>query len=745
MIKKYLKISLKLAFIMLFTSCVYAQNQNELLWKAAKNNDTKALIQLLDKGADVNAKTQYGATALMFATDKGHPEAVNILLEKGANPNIKDSFYGSTAFLWSFNKGNAEIIKNMINHGADLSTEEPLIYAVYSDLPEIAKLLIEKGAIGADKALITAIRVGSPSLASQILQSAKLDDATLSTALVSATASKNEAIIESLKKAGAKMPEIQESKGEVKKSLIGVYKSKDESRIITNIKENILTVSFNGGPEYSLSLQEGNIYSLTDVPGITVSFEMVQELPISLTVNQGGSIMQFFKVADQQKNEPIKQKEAYTDQTGKVIKPLNWPSFRGNEANGIADGQFPPLNFDGVKGTNLMWKTYIPGLAHSCPVVWNDIVFLSTALSSDTTAEYRVGLYGDVEPAKDNSSHIWKMYCIDKKSGKILWEKKAYEGVPRVKRHPKGTQANSTPATNGEYVVALFGSEGLVCYDFKGNEKWRIDLGILDAGWFFEEETQWGHASSPIIYKNTVIVQCDRSKDSFIAAFDLKTGKEVWRTKRAEISSWGTPTIYYSTNRDELIANGTKFIRAYNPKTGEELWNLSPNSEVTVGTPIVHNNLIFVTGGYPPVRPIYAVKPGGTGNISIADSLNSGQFIQWRTKKDGTYMPTPIAYSGYLYTINNNGSLNCYDSKSGERKYKETLKDGLAFTASPVAADGKIYFTSEEKGVIVVKAGPEFEQITINPIGEICMATPAISDGLIFIRGQHHLFCFGRK
>jgi outer membrane protein assembly factor BamB len=471
---------------------------------------------------------------------------------------------------------------------------------------------------------------------------------------------------------------------------------------------------------------------------------MVQDMPVSLTLFEGENKSVFYRLQDQPV-DTIVQKTAFTDITGKAEKPLNWPSFRGNQASGIADGQFPPLSFDGVKGTNLVWKTFIPGLSHSCPVIWNDRIFLTTAIGSDTSARLKAGLYGDVQPSSDLSPHIWRMYCVDKRSGKILWEKKAFEGIPRVKRHPKGTQANPTAVTDGEYVVAVFNSEGMVCYDMKGNEKWRRDLGILDAGWFFEEETQWGHASSPIIFKNTVIVQCDRSRDSYIAAYDLKTGREVWKAMREEISSWGTPTVYSGPERDELITNATKFIRAYNPSTGEELWRLSPNSEITVGTPIVMDNLVFVSNGYSPVQPVWAIKPGGKGDISIADSLNSGEFIQWRTKRGGTYMPTLIGYKGYLYTLNNNGALTCYDAKTGERKYRETLKEGGSFTASPVAADGKLYFTSEEKGVIVVKAGPEFEQITINPIGEICMATPAISDGRIFIRGEHHLFCFGKK
>ncbi len=738
------KTILKLTFLLLFTTSLHAQDLNEQFWKAAKSNDVPTLKALIEKGVKIDAATQYGATALMFATDKGNIEAINFLLEKGANPNIRDSFYGSSPFFWSFSKGNIEAVKSMLNHGADISTEDPLIYAMYSDNPEIAKALIDKGAPGLDKAIIIAIQNQNTEVFSYILKSNKLNADALSNALVSATGAKNQSMIDALTQVGAKLPEKKESAGEIKRSLIGTYKSKDESTIITNIKDNALTVSFNGSPDYKLALKEGFTFNLEQDLSITFTFELVQDIPVSLSFEQGGNKVQFFRVNQQAQTETVK-KEAFTDITGKVVKPLNWPSFRGNQASGIADGQYPPLNFDATKGTNLIWKTYIPGLAHSCPIVWNDKIFLTTALSSDTAAELRVGLYGDVEPAKDNSSHIWKMYCIDKKSGKILWEKKAYEGMPKVKRHTKGTQANSTASTNGEYVVAIFGSEGMICYDFKGNEVWRKDLGLLDAGWFFEEETQWGHASSPIIYGDNVIVQCDRSKDSYIAAYDLKTGKEIWKTMREEISSWGTPTIYYGKTYDELITNATKYIRGYNPKTGEELWKVSPNSEITVGTPIVHNDLIFVTGGYAPLQPIYAIIPGGNGNISVADSLNAGPFIKWRTKKGGTYMPTPIAYNGLLYTLNNNGALNCYDAQTGERKYKATLKDGQAFTASPVAADGKLYFTSEEKGVIVVKAGPEFEQVAINPVGEVCMATPAISDGLIFIRGQHHLFCFGKK
>jgi outer membrane protein assembly factor BamB len=378
-------------------------------------------------------------------------------------------------------------------------------------------------------------------------------------------------------------------------------------------------------------------------------------------------------------------------------------------------------------------------------VVWGNKVFVTTAVNS-VKDETRYGLFGDVEPVKNDPQHAWKVIAIDKLTGKILWERTAYEGIPKVKRHPKSSHAASTPVTDGKYIIANFGSEGLYAYDFNGKLLWKQDLGVLDAGWFYDVDYQWEYGSSPIIYKNLVIVQADIQKNSFIAAYDIKSGKLVWKTPREELSSWGTPTIYEGKQRADLITNGTKAIRGYDPMTGKELWCLGPMSEITTPTPFVAHDLIFVTSGYPPVQPIYAIRPGGSGDISLKEGQESNEFIAWSKQRGGPYMPTPIVYGELLYTCSNQGVLTAYNAKTGERVYQERLGGtGGAFTASPVASDGKIYLSSEDGDVFVVKAGPKYELLAKNPVGEVMMATPAISDGLVIVRTISNLYAFGEK
>ncbi|MCI0487933.1 MAG: PQQ-like beta-propeller repeat protein [Blastocatellia bacterium] len=424
----------------------------------------------------------------------------------------------------------------------------------------------------------------------------------------------------------------------------------------------------------------------------------------------------------------------------------NWPSFRGERASGVADGQPAPTEWNAEKSVNILWKTPIPGLAHSSPVVWGDRVFVTTAISSDPDTYFRHGLYGDVDSAKDVSKHTWKVYALNKRTGKIIWEKTAHVGVPKVKRHIKSTHANSTPATDGKYVVAFFGSEGLYCYDFNGKLLWKQDLGVLDTGWFYDPDYQWETASSPVIYKDMVIVQCDVQKDSFIAAFNIKTGKQVWRTAREEIPSWGTPTVYEGKARAEVITNATRAVRSYDLATGKELWRLAGNPEVTATTPVIAHDLIFICNSYRPNRPIYAIRPGAKGDITLKDGKSSSEYVAWSNQNAGSYMPSPVVYGDYLYVCANHGVLACYNAKTGERIYQERIGGrGGAYSASPIAADGKLYFTSEDGEIFVVKAGPKYELLATNSMGEVLMATPAISEGMIFVRGRHHLFAVGES
>jgi outer membrane protein assembly factor BamB len=431
---------------------------------------------------------------------------------------------------------------------------------------------------------------------------------------------------------------------------------------------------------------------------------------------------------------------------GALAPAQNWPQFRGPNASGIAEGTKPaPVNWDVEKSQNIRWKTPIPGIAVSSPIVWGDKVFVTTAISTDPTASFRHGLFGDVEPSTDTSRHSWKVYCVNKRDGKILWEQTAHEGVPKTKRHPKSSQASCTPVTDGRVVVANFGSEGLYAYDLNGKLLWKQDLGKMNAGWFFDPDYEWGIASSPIIYKDTVIVQADVQKDSFVAAYRLRDGSQVWKSTRDEIPSWPTPTIFENKVRTDLITHATKAIRGYDPATGKELWKLTPNSEVTTPTPIVAHGLVYVTNGYRGIQPIYAVKPGATGDITLKQGQTSSEHIAWSSPRGGPYTPTPLIYGDLMYVVSNQGVLTTFNAKTGERGYQQRLGNGGSYSASPVAADGKVYFSSEDGDVYVVKVGPTFELLAKNSVGEVVMASPAVSDGMLIVRGMKHIIGIGEK
>ncbi len=422
-----------------------------------------------------------------------------------------------------------------------------------------------------------------------------------------------------------------------------------------------------------------------------------------------------------------------------------WPQFRGPSASGVAEGARPPLRWDAAAGTGLRWKTAIPGLGHSSPVVAGDRVFVTTAVKEGEPAPVR-DTGSPMDSLAEAVPHSWRLYCLDARTGAVLWERVAAEGLPRSRRHPKNSFASATPATDGKSVVVLFGDQGLFAYSMDGSLLWRRELGPMDAGFFYDPGFQWGTASSPILWNGLVIVQADLQKGSHLAAFSLADGKRVWRTDRDELPTWGTPTVLGEGARAELVTNGIHKIRGYDPSTGAELWSLTTgNSFVAASTPVGSADLIVVGNGYRPLKPIYAIRPGGRGDLSPKEGENSAPHLAWSLKTGGPYYTTPLLYGDLLYVVSDDGILSAHLASNGELVYRQRLGAGKRFTASPVAADGRLYLAGEDGETLVIKAGAEYQLLAANPVGEPCLATPAIVGDTLFVRGRHHLFAFAES
>jgi outer membrane protein assembly factor BamB len=439
------------------------------------------------------------------------------------------------------------------------------------------------------------------------------------------------------------------------------------------------------------------------------------------------------------KNMPASQDADQKDATE------NWPQFRGHNASGIASGQDLPLNWDVKTGTNVLWKKPIPGLGHSSPIVWEDRVFVTTAVGEGKEAYLKVGRYGESPDNPEDFVHHYKVYCLDRKTGEIIWEKTAYSGKPKVARHIKSSHANCTPATDGKHLLVFFGSQGLYCYDLDGKLLWTRDLGYLDAGAFDVPDIQWGFGSSPIIHEDKVIVLCDVNNQSFIAALDLTNGKDIWRTLRDENPTWGTPTVHKSESLTQVIVNGYKHIGSYEIETGKPIWWMHGGGDVPCPTPVVSDGLVFITNAHGRMRPIYAIKLEAKGDISLARNEKSNPCIPWFYPRRGAYQPTPLVMDDLLYVADNGGILTCYAAKTGEEKYRDPIGGDISsYSASPVAADGKLYISDEYGNIHIVKAGPTYEHLAVNKMDEICMASPAISGKTLFIRARRNLYAISK-
>ncbi|MDA2925244.1 PQQ-binding-like beta-propeller repeat protein [Acidobacteria bacterium AH-259-L09] len=746
--------------------------RNEPLWSAARDGKLEDVRDALAAGAKVDAKGEGGATALFYAAQYGHAEVVEFLAGRGADVNVAavidigDRSYRVTALGAAALGGYADVVRALLKHGAD-----PPEYMVISD--------------GLSRSSVLELQRSGRDI------TGALRDWEVITSIL-------------------RTPEVEAITHEiVLQDAQGVYRSHDGQRYEVRVQDRTLRLAAADGSVVRLQSVGGNRFAqrgqLDPEPPqvverreiadqrVTMLRRWLQRVPpeereklLQQYLEHGGVWLDFiigegqvlgfnfrdggprylggppllFRKLDTRPAEWPSVERGITS-TSPVVRPMNWPSFRGPHASGVADRQFPPTSWDAEQSINIRWKTPIPGLGNSSPIIWGDKIFITTAISSQANPVFRPGNMGDTAPAGDQSEHVWKLYCIDRLTGKILWERTAYKGNPRAGRHLKSTFANPTPVTDGQHVVAFFGPEGLYCYDMEGTLIWQKDFGIVGM-------PLWGFASSPIIYRDMVIVQCDtvastnpavgqlspareerlrgqRVSSSFIGAFNLADGSERWRTTRDEPgASFGTPTVVEARGRVQLIANGGARIRAYDPMTGKELWSLAARTRNVTPTPIVAHDLIFVTSGFRPIQPIYAIRPNAAGDITLEEGEDANEFIAWSRSRGGSYTPTPIVYGEYLYAVNVSGILACYEAKTGKRMYRARLRHmGGGISSSPVAADGRLYFSSEDGDVFVVKAGPEFELLSTNSMGEVIMATPAISGNMMFIRTLHHLVAIG--
>lgn len=422
---------------------------------------------------------------------------------------------------------------------------------------------------------------------------------------------------------------------------------------------------------------------------------------------------------------------------GSTDPSYNWPQFRGPDGQGISSEKDLPLEWDAAK--NVAWKTEIPGRSQSSPIVWGNRIFLTTAIEGEIVAPGAKGVkhvidgQDFVHPAGVGADrkHTMKLLALDADTGKVVWERTAWEGLPYDTRHQGGSYAAPTPVTDGKVVYAFFGSEGGVfAYDFSGKLLWKVDLGgIATMG--------VGVGTSPVLYRDLVILQCDEDNGdkSFITALDRKTGRPAWRVARKVQISWATPIVLRAEGgRDELVTAGTEAVIAYDPKTGRELWRSKGLESNAVPSPVAGKDVVVLSAGYPD-KVAVAIKPGGSGDVSGTPR------VLWTYKKGTAYVPSPILYDGYVYLMTDKGLLSCLDARTGEVKYEGArVPVPATFKASPVAFEGKILLMSEDGDTYVIKAGPVHEILRTNALGEPIWASPALSQGRIFIRTEKHLF-----
>lgn len=388
-----------------------------------------------------------------------------------------------------------------------------------------------------------------------------------------------------------------------------------------------------------------------------------------------------------------------------------WPRWRGPSGQGQVDGGGYPDTWSDQQ--HVLWKVAVPGRGNSSPVVWGDRIFLNTAVG-------------------DGSKR--GIVAFDRTSGEMLWLVEA-PAVPAEEAHPKNGLASSTPATDGERVYAYLGNHGLLAVDFQGRQVWHQDLGRFNA---FH-----GTASSPLLYRDRVIVMQDHRDGSFIAAFDKLTGRPLWRTPRRAQVGWNTPIAVRVGDQEQIVASGQQMVIAYDPETGAELWSAPGNTFEAIPTPVVGHDLIFSSSGRAgptlAIRPPAPAPPGGDAAVREAE-------IVWKAAKGSPFVPSPVLHGEYLFMVNDMASVaTCYRARTGEVLWQGRLGTAQreGFSSSPVVVDGKVFFTNDSGETFVLRAGPEFELLHVNQLGERVLASPALVEGRWYFRTETHLVAIG--
>jgi outer membrane protein assembly factor BamB len=419
-----------------------------------------------------------------------------------------------------------------------------------------------------------------------------------------------------------------------------------------------------------------------------------------------------------------------------------WPRFRGTDAGVAADDPNLPESWSETE--NIVWKVDIPGLAWSSPVVWDDHIIVTSAISEGQEATPEKGLYdpGDSHgKTRSKSVNRWMVYDIDFKTGKIRWSRELSRGIPPLGRHIKNSFASETVSTDGERIYVYFGAIGLVtALDMEGRRLWSSEVPAHES--FYD----MGTAASPIVHKDRVYIVHDNLKDSFLAAFEVRTGKEIWRVKRDENkkgATWSTPYVWENDLRTELVTSASGKVRGYD-LDGKQLWEIGGMTILTAPSPFSKHGLVFVSSGYPgdSPRPVYAIRPGASGDISLKPGETSNQYVAWFQPTLGTYQTSALVYGDYFYTLLDRGFLLCHDARTGKQIYgrQRISPEASGFTSSPWAYNGKIFLLSEDGDTFVVQAGPEFKLLGKNSLNEMSLSTPAIARGSLILRTQSKLY-----